>query len=279
MTRAEIRSTDGTRLATYSAGDPGNPAILLIHGWAQHSACWQPLIDRLADRYHLVAMDLRGHGASDKPEDAAAYTDTQLWGDDVAAVIAAHDLRNVTLVGWSYGSRVIASYLATYGDATLAGVVLAGGILAIGNARDDWMVGVDSPGLDRDLYTSNQPRLLAATARFIDACTVQPLDRQTFGVMVGANALVPPLVRRALFAADWDMRPTYAAMTCPGLVIHGEADTIVLPATGRAAADAMQNGRFLSYEDTGHVPFLEAPDRFAADLAAFVQLTRKEQAT
>lgn len=278
MTTLMTPSSDGTRIASVSAGDPANPAILLIHGWAQHSLCWRPVMDRLADRFHLVAMDLRGHGASDKPADPAAYTDTGLWGDDVAAVMAAHDLTQAALVGWSYGSRVIASYLATHGEAALTGVVLAGGILAIGDAGEDWMVGAASPGLDRDLYTADQPRLLAATARFIDACTVQPLDRQTFGLMVGANALVPPLVRRALFAATWDMRPTYGAMTCPGLVIHGTSDTVVSPQTGEAAAKTMPNGRFLPYEDIGHAPFLEDPDRFAADLAEFIQTTRKDPA-
>jgi pimeloyl-ACP methyl ester carboxylesterase len=279
MTAVLTTSSDGTRIATYTAGDPANPAILLIHGWAQHSVCWQPVMDRLEDRFHVVAMDLRGHGASDKPDDPAAYTDTSLWADDVAAVMDLHHLANVTLVGWSYGSRVIASYLATHGDGNLSGVVLAGGILAIGNLREDWMVGPASPGLDRDLYSSDQPRLLAATARFIDACTVQPLDRQTYGLMVGANALVPPLVRRALFAADWDMRPTYAAMTCPGLVIHGAEDTVVSPATGEAAAKAMPKGRFLPYAGVGHAPFLEDPDRFTADLSAFVQTASKERAS
>ena len=185
-------------------------------------------------------MDLRGHGASDKPEDPAAYTDTRLWGDDVAAVIKAHGLDRVTLVGWSYGSRVIAAYLATHGDAAIAGVVLAGGILAIGNAREDWMMGPTSPALDRDLYTSDLTRLIPATARFVEACTAKPLDRQTYGQMVAANMLCPAHVRRALFAADCDMRPAYAAMTCPGLVIHGSADTVVVPRhrRGRRAGDA-----------------------------------------
>jgi non-heme chloroperoxidase len=187
----------------------------------------------LASTHHVVAMDLRGHGASDKPEDAAAYTDTALWGDDVAAVIKAHDLGRPVLVGWSYGSRVIASYLATHGDAGIGGVVLAGGIAAIGSAREEWMVGAASPGLDRDLYTDDQRRRLTATARFVDNCTAKPLDRQTYGELVGANMLVPPLVRRALFAADWDMRPTYAVMTCPGLVIHGTQDRVVSPRNRR----------------------------------------------
>lgn len=278
MSTQMITSSDGTRIATYAAGDPAKPAILLIHGWAQQSLCWDPLVARLKDRFHLVAMDMRGHGASDKPGDPAAYTDTRLWADDVAAVMAHHGLADVTLVGWSYGSRVIASYLATHGDGALAGVVLAGGILALGAAREDWMMGEASPALDRDLYSADLTRLIPATARFVDACTATPLDRDTYGRMVAANMLCPAHARRALFAADWDMRPTYGAMSCPGLVIHGTADTVVSPATGEAAARAMPKGRFLPYEGIGHAPFLEDPDRFAADLSTFHHDARKEPA-
>lgn len=270
MTTHFTDSTDGTRIAFAMAGDPGNPPILLIHGWAQQFICWAPLTALLADRFHIVAMDLRGHGASAKPETPGAYTDTALWGDDVQAVIAAAGLVRPVLVGWSYGSRVIAAHLATHGDAHLGGIALAGGILAIGAAREDWMVGPTSPGLDRDLYTEDVPRRLTATARFVEACTAQPLDRATYGQMVGANMLCPAHVRRALFATDVDFRPVYAGMTCPGLVIHGAGDTVVTPATGKAAAALMPRGRFLAYDRVGHAPFLEAPERFAADLAGFV---------
>ncbi|PWK60249.1 alpha/beta fold hydrolase [Roseicyclus mahoneyensis] len=270
MTPHFTSSTDGTRIAFSTMGDPAAPAVVLIHGWSQAGTCWQPTLDRLAHRFHLVTLDLRGHGASDKPEDPAAYTDTALWGDDIAAVIAAADLHRPTLVGWSYGSRVIAAHLATHGEGHLAGVVLAGGILAIGRAREDWMVGPASPGLDRDLYTDDLPRRLAATARFVEACTTDPLDRTTYAELVGVNMLCPAHARRALFAADLDLRPTYAAMTCPGLVIHGLSDRVVAPETGRVAASTMPDGRFLGYDGIGHAPFLEAPDRFVADLAAFV---------
>ncbi len=270
LSTRHTQGSDGTAIAYATAGDPAHPPIMLIHGWAQQFTCWQALADRLADRFHLVALDLRGHGASGKPDDPAAYTDTRLWGDDIAAVIAAEGLQRPTLVGWSYGSRVIAAHLATHGAAHLAGVVLAGGILAIGAAREDWMVGAASPGLDRDLYTEDLPRRLAATARFVDACTATPLPRQTYGALVGANMLCPAHVRRALFGADIDLRPVYAAMTCPGLVIHGLADAVVTAQTGRAAAALMRRGQFLGYDGIGHAPFLEDPDRFATDLADFV---------
>ena len=277
MTTHFATSTDGTQIAFTSVGDPALPPILLIHGWAQAGICWEALSERLSDRFHLIAMDLRGHGASGKPDDPAAYTDTALWGDDVAAVIAAASLDRPTLVGWSYGSRVIAAYLATHGSAYLAGVVLAGGILAIGAAREDWMVGPASPGLDRDLYTDDLNRRLHATARFVDACTAKPLPRALYGAMVGANMLCPPHVRRALFGADVDLRPAYAAMTCPGLVIHGTDDAVVAAATGTAAAATMPHGRFLPYNGIGHAPFVEGPDRFAADLADFLTTSRGVQ--
>jgi pimeloyl-ACP methyl ester carboxylesterase len=138
------------------------------------------------------------------------------------------------------------------------------------------MVGASSPGLDRDLYTEDVPRRLAATARFVEACTAEPLDRSTYAELVGANMLCPAHVRRALFAADLDLRPAFAGLTRPGLVIHGLADAVVTAKTGETAADLMPRGRFLGYEGTGHAPFLEAPDRFAADLADFVTMANTE---
>ncbi|MGJ8587380.1 MAG: alpha/beta fold hydrolase [Yoonia sp.] len=269
MSTSHTTSSDGTRIAYISVGDATRPSILLIHGWAQQFMCWRPLLDRLQDRFHIVAMDLRGHGASDKPDNEAAYTDTALWADDVQAVMDAAKLDTPVLVGWSYGARVIAAYLAVKGDADIAGIALAGGVLAIGAARESWMAGTASPGLERDLYTDDVPRRLAATARFVDACTAQPLDRATYAELVGANMLCPAHVRRALFRADVDLRPVFGKMTCPGLVIHGTQDDVVTPATGQVAARCMAHGQYLPYEGIGHAPFLEAPDRFAEDLSQF----------
>lgn len=269
MSTSYTSSSDGTRIAFTSVGDASRPSVLLIHGWSQQFTCWQPLLEKLQDRFHIVAMDLRGHGASGKPENDSAYTDTGLWADDVKAVKDAADLDTPVLVGWSYGARVIAAYLAVEGDADLAGIVLAGGILAVGSARESWMAGTASPGLDRDLYTDDVPRRLAATARFVDACTAQPLDRATYAELVGANMLCPAHVRRALFAADVDLRPVLEKLSCPGLVIHGTQDKVVTASTGQAAALCMKNGQYVPYEGIGHAPFLEAPDRFAEDLSKF----------
>ena len=269
MTTTQITGPDGTRLSVTSAGDPSLPPLLFLHGWAQWSGCWADAMSRLSDRFHCIAPDLRGHGGSDAPSGTAPYTDTALWGGDVQAVIDHFGLTRPTLVGWSYGARVIAAHLATQGSGHLGGIVLVGGILAIGAAREDWMVGPDSPGLARDLYTEDLARRLTATAAFTEACTATPLPRQDLARAVGASMLCPAHVRRALFGADLDLRPALATATCPALVIHGTADTVVLPACGAAAAQAIPGATHLAYDGAGHAPFLDAPDRFAADIAAF----------
>ena len=65
MTIASAVSSDGAAIAYRTLGDPAARPLLLVHGWAQSSACWGPdLLAELATRFRVVAMDLRGHGHS-----------------------------------------------------------------------------------------------------------------------------------------------------------------------------------------------------------------------
>ncbi|NBC95122.1 MAG: alpha/beta fold hydrolase [Deinococcus-Thermus bacterium] len=269
----EIAGGGGLLLHVRSAGPADAPPLVFLHGWAQHHIVWAAQAP-LEAGHRLVAPDLRGHGASAAPRDEAAYTDTALWAEDVAAVIDQLGLERPLVVGWSYGARVVAAYLEVFGDAALAGVMLAGPIAALGKHRTDRMAGPASPGMDRDLYTSDQPRRLAATVRFVEACTAAPLDRATFGALVGANMLVTPPVRRALFRTDLDLHPVYAGLQRPALVIHGAEDRVVTPETGAALAETMPNAEFERWEGIGHAPFLEAPERFNAALARFAAACR-----
>ncbi|MEM9047627.1 MAG: alpha/beta hydrolase [Pseudomonadota bacterium] len=268
--RHTVIGAGGVALHVRDSGPSEAPAILMIHGWSQYHGCWQAQTP-LAARFRLVSYDLRGHGASEKPGADEAYAGGAVWGEDVAAIITALALNRPILVGWSYGSRSVAAFLERFGSENLAGVVLAGGVLAIGGAREDWMAGAQSPGSDRDLYTDDLPRRLSATTRFVEACCARPLTRLALAEMVGANMLCPPHVRRAMFAGDHDLRPAFAALERPALVIHGTADGVVTPAVGRTAAELMPQGRHLPYEGIGHAPFMEASDRFNTDLASFVQ--------
>ncbi len=118
-------------------GRPDGPPVLLIHGWSQSLQCWRhQTVGELADQCRIVALDLRGHGMSERPPETAAYQDGDLWADDIAAAIHQLNLHRPVLVGWSYGGFVISDYLRAYGQETTAAVNFVGAAV-LRNERSD----------------------------------------------------------------------------------------------------------------------------------------------
>ncbi|SJZ50471.1 alpha/beta fold hydrolase [Consotaella salsifontis] len=104
-------SHEGLNLAYRQEGDPDAPAVLLLHGFASNirvnwvSPGWFLTLTEAG--YNVIAIDHRGHGASDKPHDAAAYTPAQMAADALA--LTEHlNIRKAALFGYSMGARVAA---------------------------------------------------------------------------------------------------------------------------------------------------------------------------
>src|ERR1700704_3712712 len=110
MTSQKITGGEGISLHVVETGNPRGRPILFIHGFSQCWLAWsRQLSSDLADSYRLVAMDLRGHGLSDKPREG--YADSRKWADDVNAVIRALSLDRPILCGWSYAPLIILDYI------------------------------------------------------------------------------------------------------------------------------------------------------------------------
>jgi non-heme chloroperoxidase len=74
---------------------------------------WSKQLDSdLTREFRVIAMDMRGHGGSEKPQDA--YAESKLWADDVQGIIETLGLDGTVLCGWSYGGRVMLDYLWHY---------------------------------------------------------------------------------------------------------------------------------------------------------------------
>jgi pimeloyl-ACP methyl ester carboxylesterase len=98
------RSTDGVRLAVFEAGNPDGPVIVAVHGYPDNHSLWDGVVAELGDDFRVVAYDVRGAGASDKPTGRAAYRIERL-GDDLAAVLdAVSPDAPVHLVAHDWGS-------------------------------------------------------------------------------------------------------------------------------------------------------------------------------
>ncbi|TFD54036.1 alpha/beta fold hydrolase [Cryobacterium frigoriphilum] len=104
-----VTSTDGVQIATYELGDPAHPTVLLVHGFASSAvANWYATgwtRDLLRAGFHVIAIDQRGHGASDKPHSASAYT-MELLVADVELVLDGYLISEARYVGYSLGARV-----------------------------------------------------------------------------------------------------------------------------------------------------------------------------
>lgn len=104
-----VMSEEGHRIATYSWGEDAAPTVLCVHGFA--SSCRDNWVstgwvrDLLRAGFRVLAVDQRGHGASDKPHDPRDYTMPALVGD-LIAVLDTHLLDTVRYAGYSLGGRV-----------------------------------------------------------------------------------------------------------------------------------------------------------------------------
>jgi len=264
-----IEGGGGVGLTVYEAGNLNGPSIVFIHGFAQNNLVWeQQFSGPLSDEFHLVGFDLRGHGASERPLEPEAYTDSQLWADDLAAVIQGKGLDRPVVVGWSYGGYVIADYIRSYGPEGLGGVALVGPVTKAGTDEAFGMFTSEILAIFEEVLAPDVRTSLTATRAF--ARLMADPNSSTFEVLLGSAMMVPPEVRLAMFSRALDNDDLLESLDLPTLVVHGGEDRIVRLSSSEHVAELVPEARLLLYEGAGHAAFLDDPQRFGSDLAEFV---------
>lgn len=260
-----VPSADGTILAVQEWGQPGGSPILLIHGGLQSHQCWHCQVSdaTLAGRFRLVTFDLRGHGESGKPEGDAFYRPAPPWADDVAAVISALLLRRPTLVGWSFGGRVIGDYLAMHGP----GQVGAINFVAAATTSDRAHFGPSLEALDRAGSTDPAARW-NGTADFVRACFASDLPEAELAAVFAYNMQVPLHVRLSMRGRPAAYADVLRTLGVPVLATHGTEDRVLLPSLSRHTASVVPGCGLSLYANVGHSPFREDAARFNQELAA-----------
>jgi non-heme chloroperoxidase len=273
----EIVGGGGLKLHAREWGNPKGPPLLFIHGWSQSDLCWLNQVrGGLARTSRIVTFDLRGHGLSDKPLGPEHYASGQLWADDVAAVIDQTSLEQPVIVAWSYGGYIVADYLRAYGDAHISGINLVAAAAFVRPPVCDRI----GPGLLENAQDMCVPDLfanIAATRRFLRACTSRPLGDDEVAAALAWNMVVPSAVRSALLSRALDGSDILARASVPVLVTHGRDDLIVLPSTAEHTLNACPAATVSWYDGVGHMPFWEAPDRFDRELADLARAARSPQ--
>jgi len=265
---------DGARLHYLEAGD-GAPVILL-HGYAQTSHMWRPLIPLLARTHRVVAPDLRGFGGSSKPE--RGY-DKKTMAEDVHALATSLGLRRVKVVGHDIGLMVAYAYAAQHPAAVERIVLMDAFLPGVGDWTKVWLL--------RDLwhfhfYGKTPLALVAGRERIYlehfwndfaadPGHSVSEADRRVY-----AEAYAQPGAMRAGFevfrafeqdAADF-AGFSRTKLEMPMQVLTGEkASGEFLIAQGRLVAKDVEG---VVVKGSGHWLIDEAPDQVIPRVTAFL---------
>lgn len=267
----------GCVLRFWSAGD-GPRTVLLLHGLGSSVEEWLLALPPLSERFRVYALDLPGHGLSDKPD--VRYT-PGFYADAVRDFLRSQGADTVSLVGRSLGGAVCAELAATHPELCERLVLLA------------------PPGLGRELalslrlltvpllgeYLTRRPRRSAGTpgsrpawkgrlpADVADALTrmreqtrTLPAARRallrTLRESAGIRGIRPAVLRRA--------REHLRRIRAPTLLLWGDRDPVVPIAHGERALGELPDARLKVVADCGHQAPLEQPEAVDRLLAGFL---------
>jgi non-heme chloroperoxidase len=260
----------GVKLHVVETGRASARALLFLHGFSQSSLAWtRQLSSELNRHFRLVAVDLRGHGLSDKPRDA--YGDSRLWADDVNAVIRALDLEQPVLCGWSYGPLVILDYIRHYGEDAIGGLNFVGGVTKLGSEEATSVLTDDFLALVPGFFSAEAEESMRSLDGLLTACFDRALSAHDRYLMLGYNVSVPPHVRQALFARAIDNDDLLPKLRKPVLISQGAADAVVRTSVLERQMSRIPTAQIHLIADACHACFWDEAATYNQRLRTFAE--------
>jgi pimeloyl-ACP methyl ester carboxylesterase len=253
-----VQATDGAQISYTQSGD--GPPLVLVHGITETHRAWDPIVPALNEHWHVVALDLRGHGDSDRKDPYDPVT----LADDVAAVVAATGIDAPMLVGHSLGGVIVSAY---------------GGAKHPARA----IVNVDQPialGGFKESLAPIEPMLRGTPEEFATAIglvfhvldgPLAPSERARLDTLSSPEQDVVLGIWSTVFEAsaeDLDLltAAVVGGVSVPYLSLHGSDPGDDYPDWLTAI---IPTATFEIWDGLGHYPQLTAPDRFVTRLRAF----------
>jgi non-heme chloroperoxidase len=269
-------TSDGVRLHYIEAGS-GRP-LVLIPGWSQSAAQFKYQIAGLSDKYRVIAIDMRGHGDSDKPE--YGYRIHRLSAD-VHEFLVAKNLKDVALGGHSMGCSVIWGYWELFGSDRLSKLVLIDQMPMI-TANPTWSEAekVDAGAiLDKNSLYDITNSLAGAdgvktSEGFVTGMFTKKYPRDELNWVIQQNLKMPrPYAARLLYDhATNDWRDQIPRINIPTLVVGAKA-SLVGWKSQQWVSSQIKGSRVEIFEEAeggNHFMFMENPTKFNAIVREFV---------
>lgn len=268
---------NGLRIHYLDWGNAGAPAVVCVHGLGGAAEGFNGFARHFRDRFHILAVDIRGHGESEwSPQGAYEYADE---ATDLTDFVAALGLDRFTLVGTSMGGRIAMTYATTQHE-HLDRLVLND----IGPDEEPGMLRITQntgarpssfPNLEEAMAYRAKIQLTVARRtqedqRELALSVLQQASDGTWTwkqdpaiaaqrVARGRGPLLPPI---------W---PTFATLECPTLVVWGMDSDVLSETQAKRMVSTLPHGTLLPVPGTPHAPTLIEPEAVAG-LEAFLAI-------
>jgi pimeloyl-ACP methyl ester carboxylesterase len=250
--------------------------VIALHGFAETSYTWRPLVGPISAQNELYLFDLKGHGRSPKPRD-----DRYAPEDQAALVhefIVRENLTNVTLMGHSMGGGIallLAARLIAERPDRLASLVLVASVSypqSVTAIPRIFGVGM----LAEAALHMLPPDLVVRTAlrgAYYDSAKMTEAEVEAYKVNLADHDGIHAMVTVARHVIPHDIEPALAridASGVPALLVWGRQDHYVPLSAARRLHARLKHSRLWALDECGHIPHAECTERVAPAVGAFL---------
>jgi non-heme chloroperoxidase len=269
-----VTTKDGTQIYYKDWG--AGPAITFSHGWPLNADMWDGQMLFLAQNgFRVVAHDRRGHGRSSQP---SSGNDMDGYADDLAAVIEALDLNQVTVVGHSTGGGEVARYIGRYGTSRVAKAVLIAAVPPLMLKTD-----ANPEGLPIELFDGFRASLMKDRSQAYRDFAVPFYGANRPGAKVSQGVLdqfwlwsMQSGLKNAYESikafSETDFTEDLKKFDVPTLVLHGEDDQVVpVKNSAKKSAQLIRGATEIYYPGAPHGITATHQDQINAELLTFIK--------
>jgi pimeloyl-ACP methyl ester carboxylesterase len=276
----EYVTVHGHRRAYVKVGS--GPALLLLHGLGCDHTTWHPVINRLAQDFTVIAPDFLGHGESDKPR--ADYS-IGGYANGMRDLLTILGIDKVTVVGHSFGGGVAMQFAYQFPERTERLVLVSAG--GLGQEVTLAIRAILLPGFHQLATVLNLPVMRSITRSLLTglADSGVPALRDFDEVADIVESWRDPKTRRAirhLIRGCIDLRGqvitmrdrAYLTAAMPMAIVWGSDDQVLPVEHAEVVGALAPDARIEIFEDSGHFPHKDDPERFIRFLTLFIRETQ-----
>jgi len=259
----------GTRLHVRDTGPSDAPAVIMIHGFGSSLQTWEGWAQALGDSFRVIRFDLPGAALS-PPDPTGDYTDARTM-EIIDALMDDLGLARAHLIGNSIGGRIAWMFAANRPDRVGKLILVA----PDGYASQGRQYG-ETPEIPLSLtmlqYVLPRPFLRESMAPSYGDPSALTEDRvDVYHDLLRAPGSRPALIARIAQSVLPEPEPLLRSIAAPTLLVWGAKDAMIPVSNAQDYLRELPDARLVRFDDLGHVPQEEAPQRTVAPVRAFLE--------